>query len=182
MKIIKIILISIVSLAVLAVVGFNILKTQTKKHSPEVSTTKTIDGVQLSINYSSPSKKGRDIFGVLVPYNQVWRTGANEATTFTCSDDIMIDGKKLSAGEYSLWTIPSEDSWTVIFNSNIPSWGVDFSQKAEHDAMFDVVKIEVPIKLKSEPKESFEIDIVDNPNASLTFSWDKTFVEVPLKL
>lgn len=182
MKALKIVVIIIVSLAVIAVVGYNIMLSQTKKHSPEVTTTKTINGVQLSINYSSPSKKGRDIFGALVPYNEVWRTGANEPTTFTCSDDVVINGKTLSAGEYSLWTIPNKDYWTVIFNSNIPGWGVDFNQKAQHEAEFDVIKIEVPVQKSEKLNESFVIDFKENPKTTLYLAWDMDFVEVPIRL
>ena len=87
--------------------------------------TYTQGDLQLDVFYCSPSKKGRKIFGELVPYGEVWRTGANEATTFTTNKDLIIDGKKLVTGNlYSIWTIPEEDSWTIIFNNKMYNWGV----------------------------------------------------------
>ena len=76
------------------------------------------------------TKKGREIFGGLVPYNEVWRTGANEATTLTVNKDIKFGDQRLPAGTYSLWTIPQQTQWTVILNSEIPGWGVSWGAKA----------------------------------------------------
>ena len=95
------------------------IKKGTKKHSPEVTEIYEKDGLNIEIFYSSPAKKDREIFGALVPYNEVWRTGANEATTFTTNKDLLIDGQTLPAGEYTLWTIPGEKSWQIIFNSKM---------------------------------------------------------------
>ncbi|MEM7186811.1 MAG: DUF2911 domain-containing protein, partial [Bacteroidota bacterium] len=101
-----------------------ILIKNTKKHSPEVTQTYTIDDLEVDVFYSSPSKKGRVIFGDLVPYGEVWRTGANEATTFSTNKAVIIDGQELPAGDYTLWTIPGEEEWEIIFNSKMYPWGV----------------------------------------------------------
>lgn len=178
MKALKIIVIVVIALVAIGVIGLNIIKTQTKKHSPEVHTSKTIDQTQVGIVYSSPSKKGRIIFGDLVPYGKVWRTGANEATVFSTTKDLKIAGKVLKAGEYSLWTIPNADSWEVIFNSEIPGWGVDFDTQAQQESEFDVLRAEFPVETTDMVKESFEIAIDEEPSA-LCFSWDNVRVNVP---
>src|ERR1700739_4277069 len=92
--------------------------------SPADSTSGTVAGSTIKISYHSPSVKGRKIWGGLVPYNQVWRTGANEATIFNTSKDIKIGGKTLPAGKYSLYTKPGETEWQVIFNSQTGQWGI----------------------------------------------------------
>lgn len=92
--------------------------------SPRDSVSGKVHGATISINYGSPSVRGRKIFGGLEPYDKVWRAGANEATTFKTDKDIMIAGKKLPAGEYDLFATPGEKEWKVIFNSKHASWGI----------------------------------------------------------
>ncbi|MCJ7467357.1 MAG: DUF2911 domain-containing protein, partial [Maribacter sp.] len=142
MKFIKWLLVVLVVLAVLFfTVGTPYLREQTKKNSPQKTATYTKNGMDLTVNYSSPFKKGRVIFGELVPYDKVWRTGANEPTTFRTATDIKIDNKKMPAGTYSLWTIPKKESWLVLFNKEVPDWGVkilsggkETTRKPEQDA------------------------------------------------
>ncbi len=164
-------------------VGAPYLKEQTKKNSPEKASTYTNNGMDLSVTYSSPFKKGRVIFGELVPYDQVWRTGANEPTTFTCTSDITIMGNNLPAGTYSLWTIPNSDSWSVIFNNDIPGWGVTLSSGGSETTRKpenDVVQVQVPVKTLSEIVESLTIGFEEGEQLNLTFSWDTTKVSVPI--
>lgn len=159
------------------------MKEQTKKHSPEKTATYTKNGMDLSVTYSSPFKKGRVIFGELVPYGVVWRTGANEPATFTSATDVKIMDKSLPAGSYSLWAKPDAESWTIIFNKDIPDWGVTISSggsETTRDAEFDVLQVKVPVEVLSTPKESFKIDFEDTEQTSLTLSWDKTKVSVPV--
>src|SRR4051812_3645735 len=92
------------------------LQAQKTLASPRDTVMGKVDDVVVTVNYGSPSVKGRKIWGRLVPYNQVWRTGANEATTFSVSKDVLVEGKPLAAGTYGLFTIPGENDWTVIFN------------------------------------------------------------------
>ena len=106
-----------------------ILKNNTKKHSPEQTVTYNQGDLQIDLFYCAPSKKDRVIFGELVPYGEVWRTGANEASTFTTNKDLSIDGQTLAAGTYSLWTIPDREQWQVIFNSKMYPWGVNFTDQ-----------------------------------------------------
>ena len=184
MKILKWVLIVGVVLALLFVfVLMPYGKTQTKKHSPEKTVTYSKNGMDLSVNYSSPFKKGRVIFGALVPYDQVWRTGANEPTTFTTKSDIKIIDKSLAAGTYSLWTKPGRDSWSVMFNTETPEWGVTIlsgGKKTTRDPAKDAVKVEVPVSSLSQPKESFTIDFEEGDQLYLSIYWDTTKVRIPI--
>ncbi|MDO1513720.1 DUF2911 domain-containing protein [Maribacter confluentis] len=107
--------------------------------SPKDSVSGKIGQASVSIHYSSPSVRGRKIWGELVPYGKVWRAGANEATLFKTDKDLTIDGKKLPAGSYSLYAIPSEGDWQVIFNSEIGQWGIkrggETTRKVENDVL-----------------------------------------------
>ncbi|MEP6646440.1 MAG: DUF2911 domain-containing protein [Saprospiraceae bacterium] len=102
--------------------------------SPPAEVSGVIDSAKITINYSSPAVKGRQIWDALVPFNQVWRTGANEATTFETTKDLIINGQKLPAGKYGLFTVPGEKSWTVIFNSVWDQWGA-FKYDADKDVL-----------------------------------------------
>ena len=158
---------------------------QTKSYSPE-SNTRFEDGdLKITVFYNRPYKKGRVIFGGLVPYGKTWRTGANEATVFETNKDIVIDDKKLAAGKYSLWTVPNEQSWSVVFNSNIPSWGIDVMNNGEaaRDPKFDLIVVDVQVMSTEKEFEQFTISVEksDDEMMELVLAWDKTLVAVPLK-
>lgn len=106
--------------------------------SPNAAVSQTIGTTEVRITYGRPQVNDRTIFGDLVPYDEVWRTGANEATTFSVSSDVTVAGESLSAGTYSLYTIPGTDTWTIIFNENANQWGT------EYDESGDVLRVEVP--------------------------------------
>ncbi|WP_187263973.1 DUF2911 domain-containing protein [Pontibacter beigongshangensis] len=101
--------------------------------SPPATASGKIGQANVTINYSSPAVKGRTIFGDRVPYGKVWRSGANEATTFEVDQAVTVEGKTLPAGKYSLFTIPGEDQWTVIFNKTSDQWGTQY--KEDQDAL-----------------------------------------------
>ena len=109
------------------------------RESPAATATGIIAGSTITINYAQPSVKGRKIWGDLVPYNKVWRTGANEATTFETTKDIKVEGVLLPAGKYALFTIPSENGWTIIFNKTASQWGA-FKYKEKDDQLRVKVK------------------------------------------
>ena len=185
MKFLKWLLIVVVVL-VLAffLFGKSYLTKQTKKNSPEQTATYNENGMDLTVNYSSPFKKGRVIFGELVPYDVVWRTGANEPTTFTTGSDINVGGKSLPAGSYSLWTIPGKETWTFIFNSEIPDWGVTIlsgGAKTTRNPENDVVQINAPPQELPQPIESLAIVFEENNQLYMSLVWDKTKVSVPIK-
>lgn len=179
-KILKGLLIGAILLVVVGYFGFGYMKTQTKKASPEEVNTFRLGDASITLDYSRPRKKGRVIFGELVPFGKVWRTGANEATTFTVNKDIRVGGLPLAAGTYTLWTIPQATSWTVIFNSKMYPWGVSYGGEAQRDAAFDVASVEVPVQALAAEVEQFTIEVAGSP-AALQFSWDRTQVSLPLE-
>ncbi|WP_459211687.1 DUF2911 domain-containing protein [Aquimarina rhabdastrellae] len=180
-KLLKRLLIAIVGIFILGYLGFSFLRMNTKKHSPEETITHTIENIDFSVFYNRPYKKGRIIFGDLIPYGKVWRTGANEATTFTTSKDITIDGSLLKAGTYSLWTIPNEKSWKVIFNSKVNDWGVNMSGEAAREKQYDALTIEVPVTYLKDPVEQFTIYFEDANGFSILYlTWDTTAIAVPI--
>jgi hypothetical protein len=185
MKVLKwIVIIVAVLLLSFYFIGMPYLREQTKKHSPEITNTYEENGYDLSVTYSSPFKKGRVIFGELVPYNTTWRTGANEPTTFTTGTDIRIAENDLPQGEYSLWTIPKPQSWSVIFNGKVPDWGVTLSSKGQdttREPEHDVILVEVPVQSLPESEENFTIDFNrEEGQLYLNLYWDTTRVQVPI--
>ncbi len=167
------------SLALLLFIAFKFMQASTKKASPETTAVYQEGEKDIKVVYSQPSKKGREIFGNLVPFGTVWRTGANEATTFTTKNELVIDGKLLPAGTYTLWTIPEADKWTVIFNSKDYSWGVNFDSEASREPEADVLTLDVPVQnISSAPMEKFTIAF-DKTTPSMDLIWDKTKVSVP---
>ena len=186
MKILKRIGIALVVIAGLAYfAGWPYLKSQTKKISPEQTITYTENGFDISINYSSPQKKDRVIFGELVPYNQIWRTGANEPTSFTTKTNIKIIDKELAAGTYSIWTKPNKKEWTIYFNSEVPEWGVTLisgGKNTTRDPEKDVLSVTVPVKNTDTSLENFTITVSDKNYTVFSLEWDKTRVEVPISM
>lgn len=154
---------------------------QKPKASPAATATYNKDGLKIEVDYSRPSKKGREIFGGLVPYDEVWRTGANEAATFETNKDLLIDGKTLPAGKYTLWTIPHEKTWEVIFNKEMYPWGTNEKGMASRDAASDAVIVTVPAVILPEVVEQFTVDIKDEKVPTLVLSWDAVQASVPLK-
>ncbi len=165
----------------LVFIGYHLLKYNTKKHSPETTITHVIGDADISVTYSAPYKKGRKIFGELVPFNQIWRTGANEPTTFATTKTLTIDGSQLPKGTYTLWTIPGATSWKVIFNSGSYNWGVSFDGTPTHDSALDVLTIEVPKQQLLNIIEQFAIYFEDTKSLTYMYlAWDTTFVAVPI--
>ena len=99
--------------------------------SPNAAVSQTIGTTEVRLTYGRPQVNDRTIFGGLVSYDEVWRTGANEATTFSVSSDVTIEGEPLSAGTYSLYTIPGPDTWTIIFNNVANQWGTNYDQNED---------------------------------------------------
>jgi hypothetical protein len=142
---------------------------------PPKSPRVTVEGKDIKVVYGQPSKKGRVIFGELVPYGQVWRTGANEATEITFAKDATFAGKSVKAGTYSFFTIPTEKEWTVILNSELKQWGAYGYDKAKDK---NVLESTVPVKKTGAPVEKLTYRFDGNNN--LIIEWDQTQVEVPV--
>ena len=143
------------------------------QESPRVSA----EGKDVKVSYGQPSKRNRVIFGELVPYGQVWRAGANEATEITFAKDATFGGKPIKAGTYSLFVSPTEKEWTIILNPTLKQWG---SYKYEEIKDKDALKVNVPVKSVAQPVEKLTYRFADN-NA-LIIEWDKTQVSVPVSV
>lgn len=178
-KILKWSLIGVVLLAVLAFVGFQFMKAQTKKASPEETVSYFLNDLTVEVTYSRPYKKSRAIFGALVPYGKVWRTGANEATTFTINKDIVFGDRPVKAGTYTLWTIPGEREWSVILNRGTYGWGVNFDGEAQRDPLSDVAEVKALVEPVQPNVEQFTI-AVEGDQPALTLTWDNVRVSVPI--
>jgi hypothetical protein len=154
-----------------------------KRKSPKKNVAFKVDDLKLNVFYNRPSKRGRTLFGALVPYNEVWRTGANEATTFETNTALKIAENTLPAGKYTLWTIPNDTTWTVIFNAKQYPWGVDqITHKPLREPDFDVVNYSAPVEYLNTTVEQFTIAF-DNSTDKLflTMAWDDVRIKVPLR-
>jgi hypothetical protein len=133
--------------------------------------TGTLDGVAVTLEYGRPKVKGRPVWGELVPYGEVWRTGADEATTIAFSADVLVEGERLPAGTYGLFSIPSEGGWTWVFNSEARQWGA-----YDYDERKDVVRVTVqPATAEHVEEMDFRID-----GEKVVLRWEK--LAVPLRV
>lgn len=142
------------------------------RKSPNASVSQTIGTTEVTITYGRPAVQGRDIFGGLVPFQQVWRTGANEATTISFSDDVLIEGEPLNAGTYGLFTIPGEDQWTIIFNNVATQWGA-FDYNNEEDALRVEVEPEKGIPME---QMMFYFSEISENSGTIILHWNETKV------
>jgi len=148
-----------------------------KRPSPAASATCDLGGGKtIKTDYSSPRMKGRKIFGELVPYGKVWRTGANEATTFVTSSDVTVGGKDVPAGSYTLFTIPNEDKWTLIINKKTGEWGIPYKYESDELARVDMNVSKLP-----SPMEDFTISYEKSGNGcTMHIDWDTTRASVDI--
>lgn len=137
---------------------------------------KPADKPVIRVTYSRPAKGGRAIFGQLVPYHKVWRTGANEATEIKIYQDIQFGGKAVKAGTYSLFTIPDEQEWDIILSSDLDYWGA-----YSYNDKDDVIRVKAPSKQVTTPVENFTIQFEKSSatQGMMKLAWDKTVVEIP---
>jgi hypothetical protein len=141
--------------------------------------TQDVGKTAVSITYSRPNANGREIFGALVPYGEVWRTGANQATTIELGTDVTLGEHNVAKGRYSLFTIPGEDSWTIILNTLPDQFGA-FS----YDAATDLLRFDVPVESQAVHVETFEIGFthVANNTATIDLSWANSRVSIPISV
>ena len=133
-----------------------------------------VNGTKITIDYSSPSKRGRDVFGGMEEYGKVWRTGANESTWIEVSKDVEVEGETLAAGKYGLFTIPGEDEWTIIFNKKWDGWGAYEYKEAD-----DVLRVKVKPTSTDAVVEMLTIDI--EKSGDVILAWDQTKVEFSIR-
>ncbi|MFQ5689527.1 MAG: DUF2911 domain-containing protein [Gemmatimonadota bacterium] len=138
--------------------------------SPLDSVKAVVGDAHIEIQYGRPSVRGRVIFGGLVPWNRVWRTGANEATGFRTSADLEFGETRIPAGEYTLYTLPSPDGWTLIINEQTGQWGTEYHRDR------DLVRLPMKVETLEQPVELFTISVVPGKNGkgALSLSWAGT--------
>jgi len=151
---------------------------KSKRPSPPATATGNVAGANITINYSSPAVKGRKIWGGLVPYDKVWRAGANEATIFETNKDIKVEGKSLPAGKYSLYAIPGEKQWVFIFNSKTGQWGIKMDGSTTEDPANDVIRVTVKPMKSSAFNERMKY-VIDKSGFAL--EWENLKVPVSIK-
>jgi len=132
------------------------------------------DGKTISMDYSSPRMKGRKIFGGLVPYGQVWRTGANEATTFVTTTDLSVSGKDVPTGDYTIFTLPNPGKWSLIINKKTGEWGIPYKYESD-----ELARVDMKVSNASAPVENFTIGFDQKGSACvMNLSWEKTAASV----
>jgi hypothetical protein len=146
---------------------------QDKPASPKAEASGTIGATKVKVSYCQPSARGRKIMGGLVPYGEVWRTGANEATIVEFDKAVKIEGKDLAAGKYALFTVPGENEWTIIFNKDTKQWG---AYKYKQDD--DVLRVAVKPAKTANFVETFNIAVIKD---QLELKWENTSVPVKVK-
>lgn len=149
-----------------------------QKPSPPASASCDLGGGKsVKTDYSSPRMKGRKIFGELVPYGQVWRTGANEATTFVTSSNISVGGKAVPAGNYTIFTVPNADKWTLIVNKKTGEWGIPYKYESDELARVDMKVSKLP-----SPAENFTISYEKSGSGcTMQIDWETTRASVDIK-
>ena len=145
------------------------------KPSPAASASCDLGGGKtVKTDYSSPRMKGRKIYGDLVPFGQVWRTGANEATTFVASSDVVVGGKTVPAGSYTLFTVPAADKWTLIINKKTGEWGIPYKYESDELARVDMKVSKLP-----SPLENFTISYAKGGmGCTMQIDWETTRASV----
>ncbi len=145
--------------------------------SPSASASCDLGGGKtVKIDYSSPRMKGRKIYGELVPFGEVWRTGANEATTFVPSADINVGGKAVPAGKYTIFTVPSADKWTLIVNKKTGEWGIPYKYESD-----ELVRADMKVSALPSPVENFTIAFDKNGSGcTMRIDWEKTRASVDI--
>jgi hypothetical protein len=147
-----------------------------KPLSPPAIAQATIDGSRIVVNYSAPSMRGRRIMGGLVPWDKVWRTGANSATTLITQSDLRIGELAVPKGTYTLYSIPAENGWTLIVNRQTGQWGT------QYDASQDLGRVPMKLRMSTDPVETFRIEIAPaGPRSgTLKLIWENTEASVPI--
>jgi Protein of unknown function (DUF2911) len=143
---------------------------------PANAQCKFSDGKTIKVDYSSPRAKGRKIFGDLVPYGKVWRTGANQATTFVTDANLTAGGKDIPAGNYTIFTVPAADKWTLIVNKKTGEWGIPYKYESD-----ELARIDMSASKTSSPVENFTIAFDEKGNAcTLRMEWENTRAQVDI--
>lgn len=156
----------------------SIVKPQVRYSPVQIANLKTSENNYVKCTYGQPLKKGRTVFGGIVPFGKLWRTGANEATEITFTSHVKIGEKYISAGTYSLFSIPDKNSWKIILNSVLGQWG-DFT----YDSTKNILEIDVPVQKNKNIYEGFTISFEDKTGGyDMLLMWDDVKVVVPIQI
>jgi hypothetical protein len=149
---------------------------KSKRPSPPEKATCDLGGGSITTDYSSPRMKGRKIFGDLVPYGEVWRTGANEATTFVTTGEVEVGGKTVPAGSYTIFTVPEANKWTLIVNKKTGEWGIPYKYQSD-----ELERVDMKVSKVSSPVEDFTISYHQSSNGCvMNVEWDTTRASVDI--
>ena len=173
--------IAILSLFFVALFSLSLASAQEdagKRPSPAAQAQcKFNDGKSITVDYSSPRAKGRKIFGDLVPYGKVWRTGANEATTFVTDTNVVVGSKDIPAGNYTIFTVPDQAKWTLIINKKTGEWGIPYKYESD-----ELARVEMSAAAAPSPMENFTISFDQNgKSCKMNISWESTRASVEIK-
>src|SRR5215472_16847510 len=168
---------SAVLLVGLATVAIRAQQDKSKRPSPPASAKCELPGGKsITVDYSSPRAKGRKVFGGIVPYGEVWRAGANEATTFVTNTDLMVGGQHVPAGSYTLFTIPNQGKWTLIISKKTGEWGIPYP-----GADSDLTRVDMKASATSGPVENFTIAFDKGAKGcTLRMEWENTRASVDI--
>ena len=173
---------AIIFTLLLFTVNLSFSQINTPRVSPASEVEQMVGLTEIKIEYSRPSMRGREVFGNLVPFGKVWRTGADNSTKISFDTDVIISGKTIQSGTYSIFSIPNKESWEIILYSDVELWGVprDWSEnKIVFSSMFDVKKLK-----KSNTVETFTISFNDltNNDVNMSISWENTSVDIKIEV
>jgi hypothetical protein len=173
---------SLFAVATLASAQMSMSQDKAKRPSPPASAEcKFSDGKTIKVDYSSPRAKGRKIFGAakekaVVPYGDIWRTGANEATTFVANTNVTVGGKAVPAGSYTIFTLPTADAWTLVISKTTGEWGTDYSGEKE-----DLARVPMKVSKTPAPVENFTIALDQaGSKCTLRMEWENTRASVEI--
>jgi len=160
----------------LATMAVSFVGTARAQDSPPAETSAVIGGKKIEIKYSSPRVRGRKIMGGLVPFGQVWRTGADSATTMSTQADLQIGTLKAPKGNYTVYTIPTPAEWTLIVSKELGQWGTDYHPN------LDLGRAKMSVKTLDRPVENFKIEILPagGSGGTLVMTWEKTQASIPI--
>ena len=173
---------AIIFTLLLITVNLSFSQINTPRVSPASEVKQMVGLTEIEIEYSRPSMRGREVFGNLVPFGKIWRTGADSSTKISFDTDVIISGKTIQSGTYSIFSIPNKESWEIILYSDVELWGVprDWSEnKIVFSSMFDVKKLN-----KSNTVETFTISFNDltNNDVNMSISWENTSVDIKIEV
>jgi hypothetical protein len=168
--------VAVLSLGLLGGTGLAQKDKSTRPSPPAKAECALADGKSITVDYSSPRMKGRKIYGGLVPFGEVWRAGANEATTFVTTADLTVGGKAVPAGSYTIFTLPTADKWTLIISKKTGEWGTAYPGEGD-----DLARVDMKVSKLASPVENFTISFEKaGAGCTMNLDWESTRASVAI--